>query len=451
MSDEGDAFDAEVMEPIGRPVVAVVGRPNVGKSTLVNRILGRREAIVEERPGVTRDRILYTAEWRGRVFDLVDTGGLELDPDSELAGKVTQAARAAAAEADVIAFVVDVTTGITADDREVAEVVRKLGRRTVLVANKADNQRSEDLAVELFSLGIGTPIAVSALHGRAVGDLLDALTDGFGDEDLLEESTEPSIAIVGRPNVGKSTLFNKLLGEQRSIVHDEPGTTRDAVDSVVSFGDRTYRFVDTAGLRRASKVDEDTEFYGSVRTMRAVERSDMVVLVVDATQGIARQDQRIAEQTSELGRSAIVVLNKTDAMDAEAMEEARSTLRRKLPHLRWAPLLEMSAKTGRGVGRLKDALDPILEARMTRIPTPLLNAVIEDMQARTPIPSGGRGSRVKYAVQAETAPPTIVLFGSGRIPDQWLRYIEGGLRKRFGFEGTPIRFAVRGRDRKRAG
>ncbi len=426
------------------PVVAIVGRPNVGKSTLVNRIIGAREAIVEERPGITRDRVLYAAEWRGRPFYIVDTGGLESSPEGSLAGKVADVAKAAASQADVIAFVVDVTDGVTPEDRAVAEVLRKLDRRTVLIANKADTDRRERDAAELFALGVGEPVAISALHGRGTGDLLDVITEGFPQADE-EEFDEPSIAIVGRPNVGKSTLFNRLVREERSIVHDEPGTTRDAVDTVVEIDGRTYRFVDTAGMRRSAKVEESTEFFGNVRTARALQRCDIAVLVIDATVGISRQDQRIAEQISELGRSAIIVMNKTDAVAGEDMESKRAEVERRLPHVRWAPVLQLSALTGKGTLNLIEALDPILATRQVRIPTPVLNAVIEDMQARTPIPSTGRGVRVKYATQVEVAPPTIVLFGANRIPDQWLRYIEGGLRKKFGFEGTPIRLLIKGR------
>jgi GTP-binding protein len=433
------------------PNVVIVGRPNVGKSTLVNRILGRREAIVEERPGVTRDRILYVAEWRGRPFYLVDTGGLESAPDGLLAGKVADVAKAAAAEADVIVFVVDVTEGVTAEDRAVADVVRKLGRRVILVGNKADTAAREREASELYELGLGDPVAISAMHGRGTGDFLDLLTEGFG-EDEDAGQTEPSIAIVGRPNVGKSTLFNRIVGQERSIVHDEPGTTRDAVDTVVSLDGKTYRFVDTAGLRRAARIDEPTEFFGSIRTMRAIERCDVAVLVIDATEGISRQDQRLAEQVSELGRSAIVVLNKIDAVDLEDREAKIEELKRRLPHVRWAPFVELSALKGKGVPRLLKQLEPILETRKVRIPTPLLNVIVEDMQARTPIPSTGKGARIKYAVQVEVGPPTILLFGANRVPDGWLRYLERGLRKRFGFEGTPIRFVLRGKQRRsRAG
>jgi len=432
---------------MSKPVIAIVGRPNVGKSTLVNRIIGSREAIVEERPGVTRDRVLYQSDWRGRNFTLVDTGGLELDPSSTLAGKVTEAAKAAATEADVVALIVDVTDGITPDDSAVADVVRRIGRPTVLVANKADNSKGDQNANEFYALGLGDPVAVSALQGRGIGDLLDILTEGFPQEDD-EEAREPAIAIVGRPNVGKSTLFNKIVGAERSIVHDEPGTTRDAVDTVVEIGDRLYRFVDTAGMRRSARVDEDTEFFGSLRTMRAIERSDVAVLVIDATQGVSRQDLRIADEIAQLGRSALVVLNKTDALETEELMDRRAEVKRRFPHLRWAPFLDLSARTGRNVQKLLAELDPILEARQIRVPTPILNVIVDDLQARTPIPSSGRGQRIKYAVQAEVAPPTVVLFGANNIPDSWLRYLERGLRERFGFEGTPIRFVTRGKERR---
>ncbi len=433
------------------PVVAVVGRPNVGKSTLVNRIIGRQEAIVEERPGVTRDRVLYRAEWRGRPFLLVDTGGLEGAPEGPLAGKVAVAARTAAEEADVVAFVVDVEAGTTADDEAVADVVRRLGRRVVLVANKADTPRRERDAVDLFSIGVGEPIPVSALHGRGIGDLLDVLTEGFSEADD-DESVQPAVAIVGRPNVGKSTLFNRLVGSERSIVHPEPGTTRDPIDTVVEWEDDVYRFVDTAGLRRAARVHESTEYYGTVRTMRALQRCDVAVLVVDAADGVTRQDLRLAEEVAELGRSAVVALNKIDLLEAEDRERTRAELKRRLPHLHWAPFLEISALTGKGIDKILPAVREVLGTRELRIPTPLLNAVVDELQARTPIPSSGRGVRLKYAVQAEVAPPTVVLFGAERIPEPWLRYLERGIRRRFGFEGTPIRFVTRRRSRRsRAG
>ena len=431
------------------PTIAVVGRPNVGKSTLVNRMIGRREAIVEERPGVTRDRVLYTAEWRGRPFMVVDTGGLTVAPADALAGRVSEAAKAAAAGADLIAFVVDATDGITSEDRSVAAEMRKLGVRTILVANKVDNERRERDVPELYELGLGDPHAVSALHGRGMGDLLDVLTDRFAvDESAVDD--EPGIAIVGRPNVGKSTLFNRIAGMERSIVHDEPGTTTDAVDTVVEVAGRRYRFVDTAGMRRASRVDEPTEFFGTVRTKRALDRSEVAVLVVDATEPVSRQDLRIADEIVELGRSAVIVLNKIDVVDSELLREHRAEAVRRMPHLEFAPVLEVSGKTGRGVDEVLAVLEPILDARNMRVPTHLLNAVVGDLQARTPIPSSGRGRRIRYAAQVETAPPTVVLFGTDRLPEPWRRYLERGLRSRFGFHGTPIRLLTRGQTRKDA-
>ncbi|HVE91233.1 MAG TPA: ribosome biogenesis GTPase Der [Actinomycetota bacterium] len=433
------------------PVVAIVGRPNVGKSTLVNRLLGRREAIVQQRPGVTRDRVLYHAEWQGRPFLLVDTGGLELSPEGELAGKVAETARAAAAEADRILFVVDATVGPTPDDEDVAGVIRKLGRPVVLVANKADNASREPAAADFYRLGLGAPQPVSALHGRNTGDLLDLITKDFGRE-APEEGAEPRVALVGRPNVGKSSLFNRIVGAQRSIVHDEPGTTRDTVDTVVSVeGGEPLRFVDTAGLRRLMRIDDQTEYYGFVRTMRALDRCELALLVIDGSEGIARQDLRIAEQIVELGRSAVMLVNKVDLLEPRVREIEMQEVRRRLPYLDFAPLIATSAETGEGLADVIPSILRILKARTLRVPTPLLNAVIEDLQARTPIPSKRGNSRVKYAVQAEASPPTIVLFGAQDVPPAWLRHLDRGLRRRFGFEGTPIRFRTKAGATRRTG
>jgi GTP-binding protein len=393
--------------------------------------------------------VLYPAEWRGRPFLLVDTGGMATAPESPLAGRVADEARAAAAGADVVAFVTDVTDGVTPEDRAVASEIRKLGSRVFLVANKVDNERRERDTAELYELGLGEVHAVSALHGRGVGDLLDALTEGF-DTGRPDEESEPGIAIVGRPNVGKSTLFNKIVGSERSIVHAEPGTTRDSVDTVVEASGARYRFVDTAGLRRTSRVDESTEYYSTVRTMQAIDRSDVAVLVIDATEEVTRQDLRIADEIADLGRSAIVVLNKIDLLDAEELGKRRAEAARRLPHLEFAPVIDVSGLTGAGVEKLLDSLGPILLARSLHVPTHLLNAIVTDLQGRTPIPSTGRGRRIKYAVQVDDAPPTIVLFGVDRIPDRWRRYLERGLRARFGFHGTPIRLLTRAQTRREA-
>lgn len=432
------------------PVVAVVGRPNTGKSTLVNRFLGRQEAITQELPGVTRDRVVYRAEWLDRSFWLVDTGGLDPDTHDPLALQVTETARAAAAEADVTLLVVDVTEGVTAADREVADVLRRLGRPVVVVANKADNRAREEAAAEFYELGMGDPHPVSALHGRRAGDLLDVVTADFAPQEE-DESPEPGVAIVGRPNVGKSSLFNRLVGSDRSIVHSDPGTTRDAVDTVLSYEGARMRFVDTAGMRRQTKIDDSTEYYGWVRTMRTLDRSELALLLVDASEGIARQDLRIAEDIVEHGRSAVIVLNKIDLLDPEDRRPAVDLVRYRLPHLDFAPLVQTSAVTGEGCEGLLPLVHRILAARVLRVPTPLLNAAIEDTQARTPIPSSGKHVRVKYAVQAEAGPPVIVLFGAKRIPDRWLRHLDRNLRRRFPFEGTPIRFVTRGGTPNREG
>lgn len=429
------------------PVVAIVGRPNVGKSTLINRILGRREAVVQERPGVTRDRIVYDADWLGRPFVLIDTGGLESDPQGELAGKVADTARIAAAQADVAVLVVDATQGITAEDRSVAESLRAIGNRIVLVANKVDSQGQETAALEFFELGLGRPHTVSAMHGRATGDLLDEITAGFATDDPPETS-EPAIAIVGRPNVGKSSLFNRLAGSELAIVHDEPGTTRDSVDTIISSVEGTFRIVDTAGLRRAMKVDDATEYYSTVRAMRSLRRSDLALLVVDATEGISRQDLRIAEQIAELGRSAILICNKTDLLDPTDRDVELQEIRRRLPYLDYAPLIATSATKGRGLKQILPAAKRILEGRDVRIPTPALNNLIDDVQARTPIPSK-RPSRVKYAVQVETSPPVILLYGAFRPPPQWIRHLERSIRAKYGFEGTPIHLVGKGSSMRR--
>lgn len=432
------------------PIVAVVGRPNTGKSTLVNRFIGRQEAITQELPGVTRDRVLYRAEWLDRPFWIVDTGGLEPDTHDPLAVRITETARAAASEADLTLLVVDVTDGVTAADRQVADVLRRLGRPVVVVANKADNAARERAATEFYELGLGDPQPVSALHGRRTGDLLDVVTEGFAPQEE-DESAEPGVAIVGRPNVGKSSLFNRLVGSERSIVHSDPGTTRDAVDTVLSYEGMAMRFVDTAGMRRQTKIDDSTEYYGWVRTMRTLDRSELALLVLDAAEGVARQDLRIAEDIVEHGRSAIIVLNKIDLLDPDDRRPAVDMVRYRLPHLDFAPVVRTSAVTGAGCDKILPLVHRILAARVLRVPTPLLNAAVEDTQARTPIPSSGKHVRVKYAVQAEAGPPVIVLFGAKRIPDRWLRHLDRSLRRRFPFEGTPIRFVTRGGTPRREG
>lgn len=454
-----------------RPQVAVVGRPNVGKSTLVNRIVGRREAIVEERPGVTRDRKRLDAEWAGRELTLVDTGGwLAVGGDLERA--VSAQAERAMAEAAAILFVVDATVGITDDDAKVARLLRAGSTPVLLVANKVDSANREADAWALARLGLGDPYPVSALHGRGTGDLLDALVaylpgsaaDGpatpvVGAQDAAvgdrnpspvqdgpqgpAEARVPAVAIVGRPNVGKSTLFNRLVGDERSVVHDEPGTTRDTIDTVVATGDGMVRFVDTAGMRRRAREAAGAEYYSLVRALQAIDRANAAILVIDATAGVTRQDQRLAERVDAAGNPVVILLNKWELLDADARRAVSADLEDRLGFLAYAPVLRVSARTGLGVHKLLPALRASLAAYGRRVPTAELNRVIATAQADHRSPHG----RILYATQGATDPPTFTLFTSSRIPPTYLRFIERRIREHFGFGPTPLELRVRRRDR----
>ena len=430
------------------PVVAVVGRPNVGKSTLFNRIVGRREAIVEEKPGVTRDRKEVEADWQGRGFRLVDTGGWMPGGDA-LDAKVSRQSEKAILEADVVLFVVDATVGITEEDDRVAQLLRRNGRPVLLVANKVDDTNREAAIWDLLGLGVGDPFPVSALHGRGTGDLLDALVVNFPSEpDVPVESSEEgdrifSVSIVGRPNVGKSTLFNRLIGDERSVVHDMPGTTRDAVDTIVETEDGPIRFVDTAGMRRRSKVDEATEYYSLVRALQAIDRSDVALLVIDATVGVTAQDQRLAERIDAAGCPVVVVLNKWELLDAEARDEIGYQIRQRLHFIGESPVLKISALSGKGVHRLLPALSGTIEDYHRRVPTRKVNQVLRAAQAAQP---GPHGARVLYATQGATDPPTFTLFANKEIPPSYLRYLERSLREAFEMGATPIKMRVRKRD-----
>ncbi|MDP9070673.1 MAG: ribosome biogenesis GTPase Der [Actinomycetota bacterium] len=437
--------------PAHRPVVAVVGRPNVGKSTLVNRIIGRREAVVEERPGVTRDRKEVEAEWNGRELTLVDTGGW-LSRADDLGRQVSAQAERAIEAADVVLFVVDAAVGVTDEDDRVARLLRRAARRVVVVANKVDSEAREADAWALARLGLGDPWPVSALHGRGTGDLLDevvrllpeapaevAAGTAAGSDD--DAPTAPAVAIVGRPNVGKSTLFNRLVGDERAVVHDLPGTTRDAVDTVVETPEGPIRFVDTAGMRRKSRVDTGAEYYSLVRALQAIDRADVAVLVVDATQGVTHQDQRLAERVDAAGSPVVIALNKWETLDAEAREEVRTQVADRLSFLGYAPVLKLSARTGRGVHKLVPALVQAIGAYHRRVPTAELNKVVREAQAAHPTPGG----RVLYATQGATDPPTFTLFTSRTVPAPYLRYLERRIREHFGFGPTPLKFRVRRR------
>jgi GTP-binding protein len=428
-----------------RPVVAVVGRPNVGKSTLVNRIVGRREAIVEAQPGVTRDRKLLDAEWAGREFTIVDTGGWLATGDS-LDRSVSSQSERAIADAAVVLLVVDTTIGITEDDARVAALVRRLNRPTLVVANKVDGE-SRDTDMWAFSrLGLGDPHPVSALHGRGTGDLLDEVMARLpaevpADVGQQEEVVVPSVAIVGRPNVGKSTLFNRLIGDERSVVHDLPGTTRDTVDTLVSSADGDVRFIDTAGMRRRAKEAEGPEYYSLVRALQALDRAHAALLVIDATAGITRQDQRLAERVDAAGNPVVIILNKWELLDADQRAQVSVDLADRLSFLAYAPVLKVSAMTGLGVHRLFPALRASLSASQLRVPTAALNRVVAEAQAA----HRSQGGRILYATQGATDPPTFTLFATKSVPAPYLRYLERRIREHFSFGPTPLVFRVRRR------
>ena len=432
------------------PVVAIVGRPNVGKSTLLNRIIGRREAIVEERPGVTRDRKEVDAAWQGRPFMLVDTGGWLTGGDS-LDEQVSRQSEKAIADADVVLFVVDATVGVTEDDDRVAALLRGRADSVIVVANKVDDRVHEAASWELLSLGLGDPASVSALHGRGTGDLLDRLVGLFSEEADEgapvgeEEQAAPrvlGVSIVGRPNVGKSTLFNRLIGEERAVVHDRPGTTRDSVDTIVETGHGPVRFIDTAGMRRKARIDEDTEYYSLVRALRSVDTSDVALLVIDSTIGVTHQDQRLAERVDAAGCPIVVLLNKWDLCDTEQRADVTEQVGQRLHFVGDAPVLRISALTGKNVGRLWPALAESIEDYRTRIPTRRVNDVVRAAQSEHPAPAG---ARVLYATQGATDPPTFTLFANRELPRTWLRYLERRLREDLGLGSTPIKLRVRRR------
>ncbi len=433
---------------LGLPTIAVIGRPNVGKSTLVNRMIGRREAIVEDSPGVTRDRVKYEAEWNGRRFFLIDTGGWEVKPEG-ISEKITAGAEAAISEADLIMFVVDTQVGALDEDQSLVDLLRKSGKKILLVANKIDNAEDEADGYALWNLGLGEPRFVSALHGRGSGDLLDLLI-----EQLPEVGTQQvddgfrRVAIVGRPNVGKSSLLNSFAGSTRSLVDDAEGTTRDAVDELIEFGGSTWRFIDTAGIRRRAHQASGTDYYASLRTQIALERSEVALIIFDASQIITEQDIRIVSMADEAGKALVIVMNKWDLVDEERQLVLDREIDRQLERYPWAQRVNLSAKTGWHRDRLAPALRTALTSWEKRIPTAKLNAFLGELVGANPPPvRSGKQPKIKFATQAGTCPPKFVIFATEFLESAYRRFIERRLREDFGFIGTPIEVAVKLKDR----
>ena len=434
------------------PVVAIVGRPNVGKSALVNRILGRREAVTEDKPGVTRDRVSYPAEWAGRQFTLVDTGGWEVDV-AGIHKRVAQQAEVAIELADAVLFVVDATVGSTDTDEQVVRLLRRSGKPVVLVANKVDGPAVEADAATLWSLGLGQPHPISALHGRGTGDLLDAAMAALP---TVSAHATPlpdgprRVALVGRPNVGKSSLLNKVVGSERVVVDDVAGTTRDPVDELVALGGKPWVFVDTAGIRRRVHQTTGADFYASLRTQAAVEKAEVAVVLVDASAPMTEQDIRIVQQVIDAGRALVVAYNKWDLMDEDRRPFLEREIEQQLVQVQWAPRVNVSAKTGWHTDRLVPALERSLASWDTRISTGRLNAFLGELVSAHPHPlRGGKQPRILFATQASTRPPRFVIFASGFLEPTYRRFIERRLRETFGFEGTPITISVRVREKRK--
>ena len=433
---------------LGLPTIAVIGRPNVGKSTLVNRMIGRREAIVEDTPGVTRDRVKYEAEWNGRRFFLIDTGGWEVKPEG-ISEKITAGAEAAIREADLVMFVVDAQVGALDEDQSLVDLLRKSGKKVILVGNKIDNAEDEADGYALWNLGLGEPRFVSALHGRGSGDLLDLLI-----AQLPEVGSAPvddgyrRVALVGRPNVGKSSLLNVLAGAPRVLVDDAEGTTRDAVDELIDFGGSTWRFIDTAGIRRRAHQSSGTDYYASLRTAIALDRAEVALVIFDASQILTEQDIRIVSMADEAGKALVIVMNKWDLVDEERQLVLDREIERQLERYPWAQRVNLSAKTGWHRDRLAPALRTALTNWEKRIPTAKLNAFLGELVAANPPPvRGGKQPKIKFATQAGTCPPKFVVFANGFLENAYRRFIERRLREVFGFDGTPIEVAVKLKER----
>lgn len=440
-----------------RPIVAIVGRPNVGKSTLFNRLVGERRAIVEDQPGTTRDRVYGVTDWGGIDFNIVDTAGLqdvdeiEAASSSEIARHTRDQAQFAIHEADVIVFMVDTKTGLTGGDLEVADLLRRTDKPTIVVANKADSTSRRDLAMEFYELGLGDPIPISAYHGSGTGDLLDRVVEALPEFEELPETEGPKIAIVGRPNVGKSRLLNALLGQERSIVSDVPGTTRDSVDTQLVWAGQPVTLIDTAGIRRKGRVDQGIEQYSVLRSIRSIERSDVVLLVIDATESFTAQDLHIAGYVEEQKKGMVVVVNKWDLIekDATTMEEYKKRAKDALDFMPYAPLTFISAKMGQRVPQVLDMALTVVDERVRRVPTAALNKVLKDAVAKHPPPSKpNKWLKFYYMTQADVSPPTFIFFVNDPtlVHFSYKRYLENQLRETFGYAGNPIRMSFRGRE-----
>ncbi len=433
---------------MSKPIIAIVGRPNVGKSMLFNKIIGRRLSIVEDTPGVTRDRIYGESDWQGRKFTLIDTGGIEPRTDNQILAFMRSQAQIAIDNATVIVFLCDIKTGMTASDQEVASMLQRCGKPVVLAVNKVDQGQSPDI-YEFYNLGLGDPIAVSAVHGHGTGDLLDACVQYFPPEDEEEEEDDAiKVAVIGKPNAGKSSLVNKILGEERVIVSNVAGTTRDAIDSRFTNSKGSFVFIDTAGMRKKSKIEEDIEKYSVLRATMAIDRADVCLIMIDATEGVTEQDTKVAGMAHEAGKASIIVVNKWDLVEKDDKTMARMTedIRRDLAYMTYAPILFISAKTGQRVDKLFDMIDYVSNQATFRVTTGMLNTVLADAQTRVQPPTDkGRRLKIYYMTQVGVKPPHFVVFCNDRrlFHFSYQRYLENCIRSTFGLEGTPIILSIR--------
>ena len=439
MNENGDGVN-----PL--PLVAVIGRPNVGKSTLINRLIGRREAIIEDKPGVTRDRIKYQAEWNGKSFTVMDTGGWELAPEPQsMNASISAGAESAIREADLILFIIDISIGALDEEVALVNVIRKSGKPVILIGNKADSPEAELAVHELWQLGLGEPIPVSALHGRGSGDLLDLVVAALPESSTPRESDLiRRVVLLGRPNVGKSSLLNSLAGSSRALVDSVAGTTRDPIDEEIEFGGETWRFIDTAGIRKHAHQASGTEYYAMLRTESALERGEVAILVIDASEPIAEQDLRIMSKIVDSGRALVIAMNKWDLVDENRREALEREKERELNQVEWAERINISAKTGWHKDRLAPALQRALASWQMRIPTSKLNSFLGALISATPPPvRGGKQPKILFATQPSTCPPRFVIFASGFLEPSYRRFIERRLREEFGFHGSPVEVSVR--------